>query len=241
LRPQVEQRIIPTTWRGNGIGLYGEIFSGLEYRAYVVEGLDATNFTPKDGIRDGRQLGSKAYVEHFALTAKLEYSGIQGLIFGTSFYSGNANQTIVDSLKGWEPNVTVLSAHAEWAWKGLETRALYVQNNLTDTKLFSQEFGRTIGKMMQGWYVVAGYDVMPLIKPGTVHYFAPYVQYETFDTQAEVAAGLARDPESKRSITTLGISYKPHPNISFKFDFRNNVNQKKTGNDQWNLAVNYLF
>ncbi|KAB2878818.1 hypothetical protein F9K33_11745 [bacterium] len=241
LRPQVEQRIIPTTWRGNGIGLYGEIFSGLEYRAYVVEGLDATNFTAKDGIRDGRQLGSKAYVEHFALTAKFEYSGVRGLIFGTSFYSGNANQTIVDSLKGWEPNVTILSAHAEWSWKGLETRALYVQNNLTGTKLFNQEFGKTIGKTMKGWYVAAGYDVMPLIKAGTAHYLAPYIQYESFDTQADVASGLSRDPESERMITTVGISYKPHPNVAFKFDFRNNANEKKTGNDQWNLAINYLF
>lgn len=241
LRPQVEQRIIPTTWRGNGVGLYGEIFSGLEYRAYVVEGLDATNFNSKDGIRDGRQLGSKAYAEKFAFTAKLEYSGVQGLIFGTSFYSGNSNQTIVDSLKSWKPNVTVFSVHAEWSWKGLETRALYVQNSLTGTKQFNQEFGKTIGKTMKGWYAVAGYDVMPLIKPGTAHYLAPFVQYESFDTQANVAAGLSRDPESERTITTVGISYKPHPNVAFKFDLRNNANEKKTGNDQWNLAVNYLF
>lgn len=241
LRPQVEQRIIPTTWRGNGIGLYGEIFSGLEYRAYVVEGLDASNFTAKDGIRDGRQLGSKAYAEHFALTGKLEYSGVPGLNFGTSFYTGNANQTIVDSLKSWEPKVTVWSVHAEWSWKGLEARALFVQNNLTGTKQLNQEFGKTIGKTMKGWYFVAGYDLMPLIKPGTTHYFAPYVQYETFDTQAEVAAGLTRDPESERSITTIGVSYKPHPNVAFKFDLRNNANKKKTGNDQYNLAVNYLF
>jgi hypothetical protein len=206
-----------------------------------VEGLDATNFTAKDGIRDGRQLGSKAYAEKFAFTGKVEYSGVHGFIFGTSFYSGNSNQSIVDSLKGWKPNVTVLSAHAEWAWKGLETRALYVQNSLTGTKRLNHEFGKTIGKMMKGWYVAAGYDVMPLIKAGTVHYLAPYVQYESFDTQAKVAAGLSRDPESERSITTVGISYKPHPNVAFKFDFRNNANEKKTGNDQWNLAVNYLF
>lgn len=241
LRPQVEQRIIPTTWRGNGIGLYGELFSGLDYRMYVVEGLDATNFTAKDGIRDGRQLGSKAYAEKFALTAKVEYSGVHGLVLGTSFYSGNSNQTIVDSLKSWEPKLTVLSAHAEWAWKGLETRALYVQNSLTDTKQLNQEFGKTIGKTMKGWYVVAGYDIMPLVKPGTIHYLAPYVQYESFDTQAQVASGLTRDPESDRTIRTVGVSYKPHPNVAFKFDFRNYANEKKTGNDQWNLAVNYLY
>ncbi|MBI4427527.1 MAG: hypothetical protein HY562_00230, partial [Ignavibacteriales bacterium] len=35
LRPQVERLIIPSTWRANGIGLYGEIVPDVQYRAYV--------------------------------------------------------------------------------------------------------------------------------------------------------------------------------------------------------------
>ena len=33
-RPEVERRIIPSTWRENGIGLFGELLPGLEYRIY---------------------------------------------------------------------------------------------------------------------------------------------------------------------------------------------------------------
>lgn len=241
LRPQVEQRIIPSTWRGNGIGLYGEITSGFQYRAYLVEGLDATNFTAKDGIRDGRQLGSKAFAENFALTGKLEYTGFSGLVAGASFFTGNSNQTIADSLKNWKPTTTVLSLHAEYSWKSFEARILFVQNSISDTRELQQEFGKTIGSKMTGWYAVAGYDMMPLLSPGSDHYLAPFVQYEQFDTHEKVASGLTKDPEAGRTIKTVGLSYKPHPNIAFKWDYRFNANKKKTGNDQWNLAVNYLF
>src|SRR3990172_10775864 len=36
IRPEVEQRIIPTTWRENGAGFFGTLLPGLEYRTYVV-------------------------------------------------------------------------------------------------------------------------------------------------------------------------------------------------------------
>ena len=63
VRPRTENRIIPTTWRENGIGAYGA-FGGFEYRTYVVNGLDASGFSAK-GLRSGRQKGSKAKAEDF--------------------------------------------------------------------------------------------------------------------------------------------------------------------------------
>ncbi|HEB78492.1 MAG TPA: hypothetical protein ENI90_08200, partial [Methylothermaceae bacterium] len=58
-RPEVERRIIPTTWREIGVGLFGEIFPGLTYTTYVVNGFDARGFS-SSGIRAGRQAGSQA-------------------------------------------------------------------------------------------------------------------------------------------------------------------------------------
>ncbi|MBI2618987.1 MAG: hypothetical protein HYW57_02795, partial [Ignavibacteriales bacterium] len=68
LRPQVERSIIPSTWRTNGIGSYGELGSSLNYRAYVVEGFNAKNFSDADGVRGGRQSGASARAENFGLT-----------------------------------------------------------------------------------------------------------------------------------------------------------------------------
>jgi uncharacterized small protein (DUF1192 family) len=44
-RPDVELRIIPSTWREMGIGAYGEA-GPVTWRAYVVTSLDASGFTP---------------------------------------------------------------------------------------------------------------------------------------------------------------------------------------------------
>ena len=47
-RPETELRIIPSTWRENGAGLFGEL-GPFDYRTYVVNGLDASEFGGSDG------------------------------------------------------------------------------------------------------------------------------------------------------------------------------------------------
>jgi hypothetical protein len=238
LRPQVEQRIIPSTWRTNGIGAYGEIIPNLQYRAYVVEGLDASKFSDNDGLRGGRQSGARAKAEKLALTGKLEYVGLPGTVLGASFYTGNSNQSLDDTV---DVSTTVVSVHGELSWKGLEARALWARNTVGHAAWVSAVAGKTVGSAMDGWYGVIGYDVMPWIAPGSVHYLAPFIQYESFNTHAEVPSGMVRNKAWDRHIFTAGITYKPHPNVAFKADYRNNDNEAGTGNDQWNLAVNYLF
>lgn len=238
LRPQVEQRIIPSTWRTNGVGVYGEITQDVQYRMYVVEGLDASKFSDSDGLRGGRQSGARSKVENFGVTGKLEYVGLAGLVTGASFYHGNSDQSVNDTTK---VPTTVLSVHVEWAWKGLESRALWARNTIENAGQVGAATAKTIGSQMHGWYAVVGYDVMPWMAPGTEQYLAPFVQYESFDTHAEVPAGAIRNKAFDQKILTMGISYKPHPNVAFKADYRNNDNAADKGNNQWNLAVNYMF
>lgn len=239
-RPQVEQVIVPSTWRANGIGLYGEILPDIHYRAYLVEGLDVTFFTEK-GIRDGRQLGAKAFAENLAVTGKVEYTGLSGAVLGASFFTGNSNQSVVDSLKSFAPTTTILSAHAEVEWRGLEGRALFATISVSDAARASRLTGKTIGSRMMGYYGVIGYDVLPLLAKGSSHYLAPFVQYENFNTHADVPTGYTKNRSVDRSIKTIGVSYKPHPHIAFKADYRWNANKAGTENDQWNVALNYLF
>ncbi|MEX0735815.1 MAG: hypothetical protein WD182_00120 [Bacteroidota bacterium] len=241
LRPQVERQIIPSTWRANGIGIYGELFPSLDYRAYLIEGLNAASFSDADGIRNGRQNGANSIVENFGLAGKLEYKGIAGAIAGVSFFTGKSGQEATDAQGVIEAATTVLSFHGEYAWQGIELRALYAQVSLDEANRVSALTGKTIGSKMTGWYAVAGYDLMPLLSPGSSHYLAPFVQYEQFNTHAEVAAGYTANPAHDRTIMKLGLSYKPHPNVAFKFDYNDNTNKAKTGVPQWNLAVTYLF
>ena len=241
LRPQVEQVIIPTTWRTIGVGLYGEMIPFLHYSAYIVEGLNASKFSDTEGIRGGRQSGSKALAENFGLAGKLEYKGIPGSIFGGSFYAGKSGQGLQDSLGTISAATTLLSIHAEYTWKGLELRALYAQVSVEEAGRVSRLTGKTVGSSMTGWYVVVGFDLMPALLPASSHFLAPFLQYEEFNTHASVAENFTPSNENERSIFALGMTYKPHPNVAFKFDYRDNANKASKGIDQWNLALNYLF
>jgi hypothetical protein len=57
-RPDTERFIIPSTWRENGIGVFGDV-GAVSYRAYLVNGFDATGFSAEEGLREGRQSGPK--------------------------------------------------------------------------------------------------------------------------------------------------------------------------------------
>lgn len=244
LRPQVEQRIIPSTWRTIGIGAYGEIIPDLNYRGYVVEGLNAAGFTDTQGIREGRQSGSEAIAQDLGFTGKIEFEGISGATIGTSFYKGNSGQGATDSLGEISAATSLFSLHGEYAWKGFELRALYSQVTIDQAARVSMLTGKTIGSKMTGWYVTVGYDVVSLLVPGTVQSLSPYVQYERFNTQASVKDGMKANGANDRSIMTVGIAYKPHPNVAFKIEHRNNKNEALAGStavNQVNVALNYLF
>lgn len=241
LRPQVERSIVPSTWRTIGVGLYGDLAPGLDYRVYLVEGLNAAKFTDADGIRGGRQSGSKSLAEDWALTGKIEYKGFRGTVLGASFHSGNSGQGATDAAGVIDAGTTLFTLHAEHEWRGLELRGLYAHVSVDQADRVSRLAGKTIGSEMRGWYVVVGYDVMPLLAPGSTHSLSPYLQYEELNTHAAVPAGFLANPALDRSVLTAGLSYKPHPNVAFKVDYQDNKNKAKTGVPAWNVALNYLF
>ena len=58
-RPLVDTVIIPTTWFEVGAGVHGELGRGWRYRAYVTSPLNAAEFSAEEGVREGRQKGSR--------------------------------------------------------------------------------------------------------------------------------------------------------------------------------------
>lgn len=241
LRPETERVIIPSTWRANGFGFYGDIVPSFHYRVYLMEGLRADKFTNGNGIRDGRQSGAQSIAEDLAIAGKIEYDGFSGTTLGASFYRGNSGQGKTDSLGTITAATTILSAHAEFAWQGLEARALYALTTVDQAGRVSKIAGKTVGSEMNGYYVSVGYDIIPHVAPGSEHALIPFVFYEKYNTHAAVATGFTKDKANDRTTLAVGLSYKPHSNVAFKFDYRDNANEANTGNDQWNVAVNYLF
>ncbi len=245
LRPETESQIIPTTWRANGAGILGGTSNGLGYKLYFVESLNASKFS-SSGIRSGRQYGAKAIAEDFGLTGRLDYAGVPGLNLGTSFFTGNTGQGMVDaSGNDIKARVNLVSAHALVAYHGLEARALYARSTVGDVDSLNGVLklagSQSIGESQEGFYVSAGYNILALLKPDTQAGIYPFIQYEKLNTQKTVPAGFSVDHSKDRTNITYGLSYKPHPNVAFKLDYLNRDNEAGNAVNQFNLAVTYLY
>jgi len=241
-RPRVEQVIIPTTWRENGVGIHGR-FGPVTYRANLTAGLDAAGFSDSSGLRGGRQKGSKSLAEDGAVSFRFDYEPTPGLLFGVSAYFGESGQGVDFGGEILDVGTELLSAHAQWRWRGLQARALWTEVSLDDVADLNAYLDLTgmdsIGSRMEGWYAELGYDL--LARRDTRHELIPFLRYEDFDTQAAVPAGFLRDPANDRTSWTFGLSYKPHPNVVLKLDWHDEDNAAGTGQDQFNFALGYLF
>ncbi|MGD2115485.1 MAG: hypothetical protein PVG07_10555 [Acidobacteriota bacterium] len=241
-RPDVESRIIPTTWRENGFGLFGEV-GPVSYRTYIVNGLEGAEFSG-GGLRGGRQKGSKAIAEDFAWVGRIDYEPVPGLLLGGSAYVGDSGQGLTTAA-GEEVDLTttILEGHAEWRWRGLELRFLGARADLDDAALFNRATGLTgsssVGEELSGWYAQAGYDV--LSRTGSGHELIPYVRWEELDTQDSVPAGFTRNPANDQESLTLGLAWKPFPQAIVKADYQDYDNGAGTGLDQLNVALGYIF
>ncbi|MCX7101051.1 MAG: hypothetical protein NTX38_06040, partial [Methylobacter sp.] len=254
-RPEVEQRIIPSTWREMGAGLFGAITPNLTYTAYVVNGLDATGFT-SDGIREGRGGGSNAKAENFGYVARVDYDpdALPGVTVGGSGYLGNSGQN--QTFAGQKANVftQLYEAHVQWKYRGLEFRTLGSWGFIGDAGALSQAnigianranptdvSGLIVGSQNYGWYSEAGYDVLPLLWQDTTQYLAPFFRYERLNTMAKAPAGFASDPTKDWQIFQVGLQYKPIPNVVIKADYRNYVAKQGPLPDDFNLGFGFIF
>jgi uncharacterized small protein (DUF1192 family) len=235
-RPEVETEIIPSTWRENGVGVYGE-FGRVTYRAYVVASLDASGFTSDEWIREGRQEGANSRAEDLALTARVDWNPSPGILLGASDFTGGCGQG--DPALG-NPRVTLWDGHAEWNARGVHLRGLYARGTLSDADAVSLARGMVIGSRAKGWYVEAAYNLLAPSRRSDME-LSPFVRYEALDTQEEVAPGFARDPANDRTVKTFGVTFRPLPNVAIKTDVQDFGNRAGTAIDQFNFALGYLF
>ena len=243
-RTDVEDVIIPSTWRELGWGVYGEA-GPFSYRGYMVNGLNAAGYDAEEGIREGRQEGSEALASNWAFTGRLDYVGVPGLLAGASVFTGDSGQgRFTPSGRKVHGATTVVDAHLDWRWRGLWLRGLYAHTWISEADLINQlndlEGDESIGSRQEGWYVQGGYDVFSLMGASKAS-LIPFVRYEEYDTQAAVPAGYARNPENDRQELTLGLVYKPIDRLALKADWQRRQNAARTGVNQWNLSLGYIF
>lgn len=240
-RSLTENRIIPTTWRENGVGLFGDV-GPFEWRAYVMNSLDGEGFSGS-GLRGGRQKGARALAEDFSFLGRLDYTGTPGLILGASGHYGQTGMN--RELDGQEVDggVFIWDLHADWRVDGWVLRGLVagaqVEEPLTLNELNGLTGSDGIGESMLGWYVEGAYDVLRGVD--TSHQLLPYLRYEQVNTQRTVAEGFTADPANDMTVTEVGLSWKPVPQAVWKVGWQNHSNEADTGLDQWNFQIGWLF
>lgn len=243
-RPDVEQVIIPSTWRELGFGFYGEK-GPLTYSAYLVNGLNAVGYASDIGIREGSQEGSQAVARNWAFTGRLDYTGTTGLLVGASIFSGRAGQgAITPTGAPVRAQTTVWDAHADFRWRGLWFRGLYAASTIGDAdrvnELNGYEGDESVGSRQHGWYLQGAFDLLSL-KASSGSTLYPFVRYEQYDTQASVPTGYERNPENDVRELTVGAAYKPIDQIVVKADWQQRRNAARTGVNQFNVAIGYIF
>lgn len=242
-RPDVETVILPSTWREIGFGAWGDA-GPFSYRLYLVNGLNAAGYAA-DGLAEGRQEGSLALARSFALTGRLDYTGLPGVLVGASFFTGNSGQgQVTPAGESFDARTTFVDFHLDAKWRGASFRALWAQSTVGDAAAIDQannfEGDESVGTRQTGWYVEAGFDVLSLV-PRSRMSLTPFARYEAWDTQASVPDGYARNPENDVTQWTAGVVFKPIPQVVLKLDGQWRKNATKTGVNQFNAALGYEF
>lgn len=241
-RPNIEGAIIPSTWRENGLGIYGDT-GMVSYRAYLVNGFRGAGFS-SSGLRGGRQKGSKARTDHFALTGRLDITPRPGVILGGSFYGGYSGQDLLNGTDKLNVPTSIFEGHVDIRHKGLWVSALGAYSKLGEVTELNNALGLTgnnsVGETLSGFYIQAGYDVLTRTEYNAQS-LIPYARFETLNTQASVPTGFLKNPVRDVNSLTVGIAYHPESRIVFKADFKNVDNEAGTGLNQFNGQVGYIF
>lgn len=229
-RPQIHTVILPTTWTEPGVGIFGQIGDSLKYRLYVVNGLDAAQFTPDKGIRDGRRFFKEnaPVARNLATVGRIEYSG--PIAIGASFYSGGADNNA--SVRN-EADVTLWDIDLRFRKAGLDLQAIYAKSKIDGVGSFLKSNNTAltgIGSEQEGLMVEVAYKVASVV---------PFVRYEAFDTQISPASG--RSEANDRKVTTYGLAYYPTEDVVVKIDQELWKDNTGANDERFNLGLAWMF
>jgi len=250
-RPTPERVIIPSTWRENGVGIFGNLGEKLSYRVYVVNGMLASGFS-SSGLRDGRQNGSEAIANDLAVVGRLDFDPFEGMTLGGSYYVGNSGQNQDVAIGGADfalpdARTTVWELHGQYRWRSLTARALWTQAHVADAGTLSALLTLSgadlpvVSRRMIGGYAEVAYDVIPFFFPGSEMSLEPFFRFEYVDTQNDVPSGFVADRAYKQRLYVPGIQFKPISNVVLKVDYRSVDDFADSSRDEVSFGFGLIF
>jgi len=220
-RNPVEKNIIPATWWEGGAAVNGEITDGLSYDVAFHSGLKIDLIGGDYKIRDGRQKVAKADADSGAATARIKYTGIEGLeLAATVQHQSDVAQSAFTSTV----DANLYEAHATYQNGPFQLRALYAMWDLDDA-INTVKAG---ADEQEGFYIEPSYKLTEKL--------GIFARYNVWDNQA----GDSNDTEMKQ--IDVGLNYWVAPTVVLKADYQDQ--NAPTGKDEFdglNLGVGWSF
>ena len=243
-RNSIETAIIPTTWREGGVQVFGSTEDGLSWNVGVTTGFNINRWdaastggreSPLGSIHQELALASASDLSGFLA---INYTGVPGLKFGGSVFSGGASQG--QSAVG-SSHVTLWEGHARWTPAQWELSALYSRGHISNTasaNLLTVGNPGPIPQSFFGWYAEAAYRA---IDRGNWS-LTPFLRYERFNTAAsfaELGIGLTPVVPDDSEVFTGGVNWMIAPGVVLKADYLNFRNG--SGDNRYDLGLGYQF
>jgi hypothetical protein len=213
--------------------------ASLKYQLYMMGGLNGYDtkavFTGANGLREGRQKGSKAYVSSPAITGKIEYFGIKNLNIGFSGYFGKSqsklygrlpddNTSLEAKADSSSVGISMIGADGRYRTGALEMRGQVYYTALSNTEQYNR-YTRTgttnndLGKSMFGYYAEAGYNVFRHFSSINQE-LVPFVRYEFYNTHQSVDKITKENLLYKNNTITTGLTLRLTKQAVIKADMQ---------------------
>lgn len=254
-RPNLDSKIVPSTWREIGFGFTGRIDNAsLKYQLYAMNGFngydDGGIFRGTDGYRKGRQKGAESFMSSPTLATKIDYYGIPGLKLGLSTYNGKSQSSLYNGLDKDDVageakadssviGISMIGLDARYNKGGFEARGQFNLAKNSNTDEYNELTGKDLGSKMLGWYLEAGYNL--LHHTDSDQKLVPFVRYETYNTHADTAGGLAKNKALDRTDVTVGAGWWLASGAVLKADYQFFSDALDNSKGQLNLGIGIWF
>lgn len=239
-RPVIDNKLSLSTWREVGAGFSGTILpASLKYQMYVTGGLNGYDtkaiFNGSSGLREGRQKGSKAYVNSPAFSGKVEYFGIKNMNIGLSGYLGKSQSKLYNNLADDNATglakadssvvgISMIGADSRYNLKGIELRGQFYFISLSNTEEYNiftrncQKYN-DLGSKMSGYYVEAGYNILKRVAKTKME-LVPFVRYEYYNMHQSIKAPVTGNNAYENTVVTGGLTCRITRNAVLKTDMQ---------------------
>jgi hypothetical protein len=259
-RPDVDTKIIPSTWREAGLGLSGDTQYGLNWDVALTTAPNLSNWDPSS--TEGRDRGPLqaihgegqfAIARDLGVVGALNYRGVPGLWIGSSVVYDSIGQGQPGFL-GDGAKLLMVEGHARYQIAGWDLAGEFARGTISNTEALNASYAAgsivdptLVPKVFYGGYVQAAYSLWHR----NDYTLVPFVRYEVLNTAAgfgdlPAADGGIKAPTER--IWTLGASFRIGEGVVLKADYRGYKQNKlpdpvdhfNLGNSV-NLGVGFAF